>query len=96
MRERRRDPIISKFWLNLSLAVVAGLMIMVWEHVKAQKLERELRTLKKEADRLTYENGRMQMLINQWTSPSHLDAIARKDYGMDPVDPSKVIGMTKP
>ena len=66
---------------------------MVWEHVEAQRLEASVVDLRKEADSLTYQNGKLEMLIHQAISLSHLDEVARKQYNMGPVDPSHVIGI---
>jgi cell division protein FtsL len=82
--------------MKLGTAVFVVLMVTVWEHVTAVRLETELKSLRKEHDRLTYETGRMQAQINHWTAPSNLDAIARKDFKMIPLDSQHVIGISKP
>ena len=46
-----------------------------------------------EADRLTYENGRLQMQIHQYEAPSNLEALAKKNFSMIPLDPSHRIGI---
>jgi len=84
------------FWMKLGVAVFAVLILTVWEHVEAIRLEHQMVAMRKEADRLTYENGHMQNLIHQWTSPSHLDTVARQDYQMQPLDSTHVIGIHKP
>jgi cell division protein FtsL len=96
MRERGGNPEEARFWMKLGAGIVVVLMLTVWEHVRANGLAKEVKTLRKDVDRLTYENGRMQMQINQWTSPSHLDAIARKEFGMAPIDGEHIIGIPKP
>ena len=87
---------ISGFWLKVLGAIFLGLFLVFWENVEAQRQERQVILLRREVDRLTYENGRLQTQIHQWTSFSHLDAVARKDYGMEPPDPSRVIGISQP
>jgi cell division protein FtsL len=94
--KRRELPIIDRFWLRLIAGFFAVGMLMVWEHVLAVRVTREAKDLRRETDQLTYENGRMQTQINQWISPSHLDAVARKDYGMAPLQPKQIIGIQKP
>jgi cell division protein FtsL len=95
MRDRQRDPTETRFWIKMGAAVLVGLMVTVWEHVTAVRLERELKALHKEHDRLTYENGRLQMQIHQWTAPSNLDALARKNYGLMPADSAHIVGVTR-
>jgi hypothetical protein len=46
-----------------------------------------------EADRLTYENGRLQMQVRRYEAPSNLEALAKKDFSMIPLDPSNRIGI---
>lgn len=82
-------------WMKILVGVFALLLVMVWEHVQATHLERELLPMRREADRLTYENARLQMQINQWVSPSHLESLAKKDYHMGPLDPSHRLGLEK-
>jgi cell division protein FtsL len=82
---RRRIKIFS--------IVLCILMVRVWETVQGQRLERQLKTLRVEADRLTYENGRLQMQIHRYEAPSQLEAIAKKDFSMVPLDPSHRIGI---
>ena len=92
MRGRSAGPGF-RFWAKLGAGVFIALLAMVWEHVEALRVEKDLSVMRREADRLTYENGRMQMQIHQWVSTSHLQDMARKDYGMIPVDPAHVIGV---
>jgi hypothetical protein len=68
-------------------------MMRVWETVQVHRLERQLKTFHQEADRLTYENGRFQMQIHQYEAPSHLEAMAKTNYSMIPVDPSHRVGL---
>lgn len=92
MRGRSAGPEF-RFWVKLGAGIFAALLFMVWEHVEALRVDKNLKVMRREVDRLTYENGRMQMQIHQWESTSHLQDIARKDYGMVPVDPAHVIGV---
>jgi cell division protein FtsL len=92
MRSQKMGPEL-RFWIKLSSGVFVALLIMVWQHVEAIRVEKELNGMRHEVDRLSYENGRMQMQIHQWESTSHLQEIARKDYNMGPLDPAHVIGM---
>ena len=96
MRPRGRDSAELRFWGKLFAAFFVVLMVTVWEHVSAIGVTRGLKNLHKEVDRLTYENGRMQMQIHQWESPSHLDVVARKDLNMVPLDAAHVIGLEQP
>jgi cell division protein FtsL len=96
MKPRRSDPAVLRFWVKLIGAFFVVLMLTVWEHVQAVNLEKDLRGLRRETDRLTYENGRMSMQIHQWESPSHLDIVARKELGMIPIDAQHVIGLHQP
>lgn len=85
-----------RFWAKMGCALLSVMLLTVWEHVQALRLERHVSALRKEADRLTYENGRLQNQVFQWTSPSHLDALARQQYGMAPPDSAHVIGIRPP
>ena len=80
-------------WIKIVTIVMAILMLRVWENVKSQGYERELKVLHLEADRLTYENGRLLVQIHQYESPSNLEALAKKQYSMIPLDPSHRIGI---
>jgi cell division protein FtsL len=95
MRRQATEAIDIRFWGKIVAALILVLMGMVWEHVEALNLEKELKDLHREAGQLSYDNGRLQMQIHQWISPSHLESIARKDYGMIPLDSSHVIGLSK-
>jgi hypothetical protein len=95
VKPRRTDPVVLRFWMKLLGAFFAVFMLTVWEHVQALNLEKELKGLRREADRLTYENGRVSMQIHQWESPSHLDLLGRKDLGMLPIDATHIIGLHK-
>jgi cell division protein FtsL len=82
---RRRLKILS--------IVLCILMVRVWETVEGQRLQRRLKTLRVETDRLTYENGLLQMQIHRFEAPSNLEAIAKKDLSMVPLDASHRIGI---
>jgi hypothetical protein len=84
-----------QFWMKLMGGTFVVLLLTVWEHVEALREERQVKILRLEADRLTYENGRMQMQIHQWVSPGHLESVARKEFGMVPLDAAHVIGLNK-
>jgi len=77
-------------WAPLAALLVLLALAMVWQRVEANVFERESGRLRQEIDRLRYENGLLETKIHQWTSPSHLGAIARKDYGMQPPKPVQV------
>ena len=85
-----------RFWVKIGSGIFVVLLLTVWEHVLALGMERRLAAMRKEADRLTYENGHLQNQIHQWTSPSRLDDMAHKQYGMMPLDSAHVIGIHKP
>ena len=91
---RRRVPSTTlKTWAKWTAGIVFVLLLRVWEHVEAGRLERQLSTMRSEVDRLTYENGRLQVQVHQWIAPSHLEMVARRELQMGPVQPSQVIGM---
>ena len=79
-------------WGKICGIVLAILMLRVWETVQTQRLEKRLSVMRLEADRLTYENGRLEMQIHQYEAPSHLEALA-KAASMVPLDPSRRVGM---
>ena len=79
--------------IKIFSAVICVLMGRVWETVQSQRLERRLKVSRLEADRLTYENGRLQVLIHQYEAPSHLEMLAKKDYSMVPLEASHRIGI---
>ena len=91
--ESGRDQ--ARFIVKIAAAVFVVLMVIVWEQVHAVSLEKDLRRLRGEVDRLTYENGRLQMQIHQWTTPSHLEMMAKQRYSMIPLDAAHVIGISK-
>jgi hypothetical protein len=91
MRGRPDIQSIRK-WSKIFGVILAVLMVRVWENVQAQRLERGLAMKRLEADRLTYENGRLQMQIHQYEAPSSLEAIA-KAQSMVPLDPSRRVGI---
>lgn len=94
-RRRQEEPSSAtiRFWAKMIASAVAVLLITVWETVQAQHYQKELTSMKREADRLTYENARMQMQIHQWESPSHLDLVAREDLKMGPIDSKHIIAI---
>ena len=83
-------------WLRILASVIAVLMLMVWEHVEALHLARQMKILNKEKDRWVYQNAQMQMQINQWESPSRLETIAKTQLGMIPLDSKHVIAVEQP
>jgi hypothetical protein len=91
MRGRPDIQSIRK-WAKICGVILTVLMLRVWENVQAERLERGLATKRLEADRLTYENGRLQMQIHQYEAPSSLEAIA-KLQSMVPLDPSRRVGI---
>jgi hypothetical protein len=78
--------------IKICAVILAVLMLRVWENVQAQRLERRLTQMRTEADRLTYENGRLQMQIHQYVAPSNLEAIAKQESYV-PLDPARRIGI---
>jgi len=92
MRNRPDSETIRK-WTKICAAGLCVLMLRVWENVQAQRLDRQLKVLRLEADRLTYENGKLQVLIHQYEAPSHLESLAKSDFSMIPLDPSHRIGL---
>ena len=96
MRWNRTSVKTLAYWMKVLGAVVSILMFVVWEHVEAQHLERQVGAMRKEEDQLTYQNARMQSQINQWLSPSHLERVARKDMGMVPLDPQHRVRVELP
>jgi cell division protein FtsL len=91
MRGRPDIQSIRK-WAKVCGVILAVLMLRVWVNVQAERLERGLAAERLEADRLTYENGHLQMQIHQYEAPSSLEAIA-KQQSMVPLDPSRRVGM---
>lgn len=89
----RSRAVSIQFWVKLLAGVVAVLLVAVWEHVEALRLDRHLKTLRKDADRMLYENSRMQAQINQWISPSHLDRLAKEQFHMALPDPKHLLGI---
>jgi cell division protein FtsL len=92
MRGRPDLETIRK-WIKICSVILVILMLRVWVNVQAQRLERQLKVMRTEADRLTYENGRLQMQIYQYEAPSNLEAIAKNNYSMVPLDPSHRVGI---
>ena len=89
----RPDSETVRRWVKICAAVLIVLMARVWENVQAQRLERRLRTMHLEADRLTYENGRLQVQVHQYVSLSNLEDMAKKKFSMGPLDPAHRIGI---
>ena len=89
----RPDADTVRRWVKICTVVMVVLMLRVWENVQVQRLERQLKVMRTEADRLTYENGRLQMQIHQYESPSNLEAMAKKNFSMIPLDPSHRVGI---
>ena len=89
----RPDADTVRRWVKICTVVMVVLMLRVWENVQVQRLERQLKGMRTEADRLTYENGRLQMQIHQYESPSNLEAMAKKNFSMIPLDPSHRVGI---
>jgi hypothetical protein len=79
-------------WIKICALTMAVLMLRVWENVQSQGLERQLKSMRSETDRLTYENGRLQMQIHQYEAPSNLEMLAKKN-DMIPLDSSHRVGL---
>jgi len=90
---QRADAEAWRRRLKLFGVILCILMVRVWETVQSQRFERQIKTLRQDADRLTYENGRLQMQIHQYEAPSNLEALARKNFAMIPLDSSHRIGL---
>jgi len=75
--------------ISLVVAFILVALGMVWQRVKVRTLERESGHLHQDIDRLRYENGRLDMQIHQWISPTHLDMLARQTYNMAPPKPAQ-------
>lgn len=73
--------------------VLLVLMARVWIHVQAQRLDRQVKSLRLEADRLMYENGRLQVQVHQHVSPANLEWLAKSNYAMGPLEPKRRIGL---
>ena len=83
----------ARQWVRAALGVFALAFLVVWVNTEATRMERQLIPMRKEADRLRYENARLQIQLNQWLAPSHMDVIARQEMGLQPVDPQRLIGL---
>ncbi len=91
-----RSPLSNlQGWAKIMAATITVLLLIVFEHVEALRLDKQLKIMRKEADRLTYENASMQRQIHQWVSPSHLETVARRDLHMGPVEPTRVVGVER-
>jgi cell division protein FtsL len=77
------------FWLPLAGLLVAVSLVMVWQRVKAHSFQRESNHLRQDIDAMRLANGRLEAQIHQWTAPSHLAEVAKKDYGMAPAKPGQ-------
>jgi len=96
MKRARSQDSSLKFWAQIAAAFLVALLLTVWEHVQSGVISQQLKILHAQADRLTYENARMQMQVHQWVSPSHLDQIAREEYHLAPLDGAHTIGLKQP
>ena len=96
MRWKQTSLEAFSYWMKVLGGTLSILMFMVWEHVEARHLERQLTVMRKEENQLVYQNARLQSQINQWLSPSHLENMARKDLGMIPLDAQHLIGVELP
>ncbi len=92
MRGRETSP-ETRFLCKVGAAVFVALFVLVWENVEGLRLEKTVKGMRREVDLLTYENGLMQMQVHHWVSPSRLEDVARKEYGMLPLDAAHVIGI---
>jgi hypothetical protein len=90
---QKADAETWKKRLKIFGAILCILMVRVWETVQSQRLERRVKTYHQEADRLTYENGRLQVQIHQYEAPSHLETMAKTTYSMIPVDSLHRVGL---
>jgi len=77
----------------MTVGLFAALLMTVWETVQSQHYHKDVSSLRRQVDRLTYENARMEMQIHQWESPSHLDWMARQQFKMGPLDSQHVIAI---
>jgi cell division protein FtsL len=91
--KNRLDRESLRKWIKICTAILAVLMLRVWENVQALRLKQELAAWRSEADRLTYDNGRLQMQIRQYETPGNLEALAKDKFAMAPLDPSHRIGI---
>jgi len=91
--KNQADSVVLRRRIKTISVVLCILMVRVWETVQGQRFERQLKTLRLEADRITYENGVLQMQVHRYEAPSHLEAMAKKDLTMIPLDPSHRIGI---
>ena len=87
------DMVLWRRRIKIFAVILCVLMVRVWETVQAQRLERDLKAMRLESDRLTYENGRLQLQIHQYEAPSALEALAKTKFSMIPLDPSHRVGL---
>src|SRR4051812_36500147 len=52
------------YWTKALGVALSFMMFMVWQHVQARHMERQLNALRKEEDQLIYQNARLQSQIN--------------------------------
>jgi cell division protein FtsL len=93
MRWNKSSTDALYYWGKALGVALAVLMFIVWEHVQARHLKRQLDVMHKEEDQLVFQNAKMQSQINQWISPSYLETMARKQLQMMPVDAERRIGL---
>jgi cell division protein FtsL len=96
MASRAVTSLTFQRWLRILAGIITVLMLMVWEHVEALHLQRQLKLLHKEEDRWVFQNAQMQMQINQLESPSRLENVAKTQLGMVPLDARHVIAVEQP
>jgi cell division protein FtsL len=96
MQWNRRSTDTFFYWMRGLGFVIVVLMFMVWQHVEAVHLDRQLKGLRKEEDELIFQNAKLQSQINQWLSPSNLEVVARKQLGMVPPDAKHRVGVELP
>ncbi len=89
---RSLDKDYMRKWMKYCALILAVLMLRVWENVQAQRLKRQVGTMRSEVDRLTYQNGLLQKQIHQSLAPSRLDAAA-KERSMGPLPPERRVGI---
>jgi cell division protein FtsL len=96
MRWQKSASAALAYWFKIIGVTLTLLMFMVWQHVEARLLERQLSGMRKEQDQLLYQNARMENQINQWIAPGHLETLARKELNMVPLDAQHRIGVQLP
>src|ERR1700687_436945 len=71
--KNRPDIATIRKWVKICSAIMVVITLRVWENVQTQRFERQLKGLRAETDRLTYENGRLQLQVHQFEAPSNLE-----------------------